>query len=173
MTHAGSPAFDPFDLAVVVRFVFAHVKPLAVIVRRPPTRIGIDLHEPRVVPLAVFCQGVLPHLLQNIQIIGELVSLDALSRRRAQTRRRVPIAPFFALESVNLIKPFNCGEVEEQRPDGIGFRIVEIIELRHGDTLHGCKITPRIQFNIETSVPICGEYPSRGPSIFGPWSGRI
>lgn len=34
----------------------------------------------------------------------------------------------------------------------------------------GPRIEPRIQFNIETSVPTCGEYPSRGPKIFGPAS---
>jgi hypothetical protein len=37
----------------------------------------------------------------------------------------------------------------------------------------GPKIAPRIQFNIDTKVPICGEYPSRGPKTFGPGSGPV
>src|SRR5687768_3332246 len=53
------PALKPFDLAVMVRLVFANVEPLAVIVRRSPAKIGIDLHQPRVIALLQFRQRLL------------------------------------------------------------------------------------------------------------------
>ena len=44
-----------FDLPVVVRFVFAHVEPFAVIIRRTPRPSLVDRHQP---PLAAFhCSG--------------------------------------------------------------------------------------------------------------------
>ena len=37
----GQPALDPLDLSIVIRFVFAHVEPLAIIVRRSPNPVII------------------------------------------------------------------------------------------------------------------------------------
>jgi hypothetical protein len=38
------PALDPLDLPIMIRFVFAHVEPLAIIVRRSPNPVVVDLH---------------------------------------------------------------------------------------------------------------------------------
>ena len=40
----GQPALDPLDLSVVIRFVFAHVEPLAIIICRSPNPVVVDLH---------------------------------------------------------------------------------------------------------------------------------
>ena len=40
----GQPALDPLDLSIVIRFVFAHVEPLAIIVRRSPNPVIVDVH---------------------------------------------------------------------------------------------------------------------------------
>jgi hypothetical protein len=67
------------------------------------------------------------------------MSLDALARFFAQVGRQVPllsdfsveVPPFPALERVDLIKPFDCGEMQKQRSDRVRLRVVEMIELRH------------------------------------------
>src|SRR5436305_10205810 len=117
----GQSPLEPRDLAIVMRFVFAHVKPLAVIVRGPRGRIGIDLHEPGVISLLKFRESVLPHFLQLIEVIGQVVFLDAFSRFLAQTRRRAPllfcfpvnIPPLPAVESMYLVESFDSREMEE------------------------------------------------------------
>src|SRR5256885_1084737 len=77
---AGQPALEPCDLAIVMRFVFAHVKPSAVIVRRTVGGIGIHLHKPGIISLFQLGQSVRPHLLESIEVIKQLVAPYAFSR---------------------------------------------------------------------------------------------
>ena len=46
---AWQSGFNPCHLTVVVGFVFANVKPFAVVVRRPPSPVLVDLHQPCIV----------------------------------------------------------------------------------------------------------------------------
>jgi len=101
-------------------FVFADVKPFAVIVRWF-ARGGINLHEPRIISLLKFGPGVLPHFLQFTKLISQLMPFDGFPRFHAQPDSHAPflfsftanVAPPPALESIYLVEPFDGCQVEE------------------------------------------------------------
>jgi hypothetical protein len=50
------PLPQPHNLPAMMRNVLAHMKPLAIIVRRPPRPLLIHRHQPRIIPLRKFRQ---------------------------------------------------------------------------------------------------------------------
>src|SRR5579862_8495364 len=61
---SGDTFLQEFDLAIVIRFVLADVKPLAVIVCRTPSPVLVDGQQPVVIALAEFRQGLFAGLAQ-------------------------------------------------------------------------------------------------------------
>src|SRR5579862_9479333 len=79
------------DLPGVVRFVFAHVKPLAEIVGGPPGPVLVCSHQPRVVFLAKCGQRVFAYLMKDADVVIAVVSLDRLAPLVAEFHGRVPL----------------------------------------------------------------------------------
>src|SRR6267154_911968 len=77
--RAGEAALQELDLAVVVGFVFGDMKPLAIIVRRSPAPVFVDGHKPFVVALAKLGKRFLASVLEQIQIVVKIVTLDGFA----------------------------------------------------------------------------------------------
>src|SRR5439155_21272104 len=96
------------------------------------------------VPFPQFRERALASLTQTIEVIGQLMPSDRLSRGFAQTGRHaplfhcqlIPIVPFSPLKGVQLVKTLECSEMEQQSADRVRLGIMQIVELRHGEALY-------------------------------------
>src|SRR5580692_2498405 len=128
---SGQALLQELDLAVVVGFVFAHVEPLAVIVRRPPAPGLVYGQQPGVVALAELSQSLLACLAQQIQIVVEVMAFDRLAPLITEAHSRAPF--FFVItrqllervpfKCIQLIDPIGGGQVHEQRANRVGVRV--------------------------------------------------
>jgi len=92
----------------VVGLVLGDVRAFAVIVGWSPGEIFIDGHQPLIVKLAEFGEGLLASFRQGIHIKVEVVTGDGLARRIAKIHGYVPLlldairptAPLDAFESL-------------------------------------------------------------------------
>jgi len=142
---SGEAAFEPFDLAVVVGFVFADVEPLAVVVGRSPGPVFVDGEEPVIVALFETGEGVAADFGEGVEVEVEGVSFDAFAACVAELAGGGesfligfgPVAPFAAVECVELVEAFCGGEVEEHGADGVGFVVDEEIQLFYGHAFYG------------------------------------
>lgn len=152
-------------------FVFADVEPLAKIIRRTPTPCRVYLHEPFVVALAQFVQGLLSCFCEVRKVVLEIVASKANARGLSESHRYAPFQSYLigiatppqAIEGVQSVIDFGGSEVNEKSPmefaSGCGSQSRSSIE-------RPCKrdkTTLRIQLSCDTNMPICGVNPLRGP----------
>src|SRR5271165_1137816 len=68
--------FQERDLSRVMRLVLAHMEPLAIIVSRAPGPVFVDGHEPGVIALAELHQRFRTGLLEDVEVVVSVVTLD-------------------------------------------------------------------------------------------------
>ena len=142
---AGETALEEFDLAVVVGLVFGDMKPFAVIVGGSPAPVFVHGHEPLVIALAKFGESFLAGFPYQVQIVIEIVAFDGFARGFAEAAGHVPLlfdavrptVPLEAIESVELEKRFDGGQMQEEGANAVGFVVEEEVELLGGKTFGG------------------------------------
>src|SRR5947209_4851482 len=106
----------------MVGFMFSDMKPFAVVVGGSPAPVFVNGHEPLVVALAKFGESVLAGFLEQVQIVIEIVAFDGFARGFAEAAGHVPLlfdavgptVPLKAIESVELEKRFDGGQMQEE-----------------------------------------------------------
>src|SRR5882724_9768429 len=76
----------------MMRDVFADVKPLTVVVRRPPRPLLIDRHKPRIVSFAKLCKRLLANLMQSIGVEGKIVAFYGLAASISEVHGSIPFS---------------------------------------------------------------------------------
>ncbi len=128
----------------MVGFVLAYVEPFAIIVGRSPRPFFIDGEEPVVVALFEFGEGSGSHFGECVDVVAQRVAFNGFTAGVAEFAGGGetfcvgfgPVAPLAVVEGVQLVEAFGGGQVEEHGADGVGFVVVQVIELLYGQTFY-------------------------------------